>query len=118
MSTSGREQPALQSLRHWSVRHASALKRFYDAFARLAPYLRRPLRWAGTRRMEHVLRPLERASKQLLFDCKMCGQWGDTGIFREDASGASDGEAPHDWLDDQQQDQRKERLRAQRVVQP
>ena len=64
----------MQTLRHWSVRHASALKRFYDAFAQFAPYLSRPLRWAGTRRMERVLRPLERASKQLLFDCKMCGQ--------------------------------------------
>ena len=74
MSTSGTGQRALQTLRHWSVRHASALKRFYDAFARFAPYLSRPLRWAGTRSMERVLRPLERASKQLLFDCKMCGQ--------------------------------------------
>ena len=69
-----RGQRALQTLRHWSVRHASALKRFYDACARFAPYLSRPLQWAGARRMERVLRPLERAAKQLLFDCKMCGQ--------------------------------------------
>ncbi len=64
----------MEVLRHWSVRHAFALKRFYDAFARLASYLSRPLRWTGTQRMERLLRPLERASKQLLFDCKMCGQ--------------------------------------------
>jgi methylenetetrahydrofolate reductase (NADPH) len=56
------------------VWHASALKRVYDAGARLVPYLRRPLQWAGARRAERLLRPLERASKQLLFDCQMCGQ--------------------------------------------
>ena len=62
------------SLRHWSVRHASALKRVYDACARAAPYLRRPLHWAGARRVEPLLRPIERACKHLLFDCHMCGQ--------------------------------------------
>ena len=50
----------MKALRHWSVRHASALKRVYDAGARLALHLRRPLRWLGTHRMERVLRPLER----------------------------------------------------------
>ena len=69
-----RGSTACKALRHWSVRHASALKRVYDACARVAPYLRRPLQWAGARRVERLLLPLERASKQLLFDCKMCGQ--------------------------------------------
>ncbi len=64
----------MRALRHWSVRHAPALKRFYDAGARLALQLRRPLRWLGTHRMERVLRPFERVTKQLLVDCKMCGQ--------------------------------------------
>jgi 5,10-methylenetetrahydrofolate reductase len=64
----------LRSLRHWSVRHASALKRVYDAGARLAPLLRRPLGWIGRRRMERVLLPIERACKRTLFDCLMCGQ--------------------------------------------
>ena len=64
----------MKALRHWSVRHASALKRVYDAGARLALHLRRPLRWLGTHRMERVLRPLERVTKQILVDCKMCGQ--------------------------------------------
>ncbi len=64
----------MQAFRHWSVRHASALKRAYDACAQYAPYLRRPLRWAGTRRTERLLMPLERAAKHLLFDCQMCGQ--------------------------------------------
>ncbi len=61
----------MQALRQWSVRHASALKRAYDACARYAPQLRRPLQWAGA---ERALLPLERAAKHLLFDCKMCGQ--------------------------------------------
>ncbi len=64
----------MQVLRHWSVRHASALKRVYDALAQLAPYLRRVAQWAGARRLERLLLPIERTSKQLLFDCKMCGQ--------------------------------------------
>jgi 5,10-methylenetetrahydrofolate reductase len=64
----------MQALRQWSVRHASALTRVYDACARLAPHLSRPLRWAGLQRVERVLLPFERTSKQLLFDCKMCGQ--------------------------------------------
>jgi methylenetetrahydrofolate reductase (NADPH) len=64
----------MQALRQWSVRHASALTWVYDACARVAPHLSRPLRWAGLQRVERVLLPFERASKQLLFDCKMCGQ--------------------------------------------
>ncbi len=64
----------MMALRHWSARHASGLKRVYDAGARLALHLRRPLQWLGAHRMERFLRPLERATKQLLVDCKMCGQ--------------------------------------------
>jgi len=61
-------------LRHWSVRHASVIKRAYDACARLAPHLRRPLQWVDLKYAERMLLPLERGTKQLLFDCKMCGQ--------------------------------------------
>jgi len=64
----------VQALRRWSVRHASGLKRAYDACARLAPHLRRPLQWTGFKHAERLLLPFERATKQLLFDCKMCGQ--------------------------------------------
>jgi 5,10-methylenetetrahydrofolate reductase len=64
----------MKVLRQWSVRHASALKRGYDACARLSLHLNRPLQWVGVQRMEQVLLPLERAAKQLLFDCKICGQ--------------------------------------------
>ena len=64
----------MQALRHWTVRHASVFKRAYDACAQITPLLERPLHWAGMQRTERVLLPLERAAKQLLFDCKMCGQ--------------------------------------------
>ena len=64
----------MQAVRQWSVRHASALKRVYDACAQWAPHLRRLLQWAGARRAERLLLPVERATKHLLFDCKMCGQ--------------------------------------------
>ena len=64
----------MQALRQWSVRHASVLKRVYDACAQFAPHLNRPLQWAGLQRAEWIVLPLERAAKQLLFDCKMCGQ--------------------------------------------
>ncbi|HYA07172.1 MAG TPA: methylenetetrahydrofolate reductase C-terminal domain-containing protein [Xanthobacteraceae bacterium] len=64
----------MQSLRQWSVRHACALKRIYDAGAQWAPYLRRPVQWLGARSAERLLLPIERAGKRLLFDCKMCGQ--------------------------------------------
>ncbi len=64
----------MHSLRHWSVRHALALKRVYDACAWVAPYLRRPLRLIGPNTSERVLRLIERACKSLLFDCHMCGQ--------------------------------------------
>jgi 5,10-methylenetetrahydrofolate reductase len=62
------------ALRQWSVRHASILKRVYDAMARFAVPLRRPLRWIGAQNIERLLLPIERGSKRLLFDCKMCGQ--------------------------------------------
>jgi len=64
----------MRALRQWSVRHASALKRVYDACAQWAPHLRRLLQWTGARTAEWLLLPVERATKQLLFDCKMCGQ--------------------------------------------
>jgi methylenetetrahydrofolate reductase (NADH) len=64
----------MRALRQWSVRHASALKRVYDACAQWAPHLRRLLQWTGARHAEQLLLPIERVTKQLLFDCKMCGQ--------------------------------------------
>jgi methylenetetrahydrofolate reductase (NADPH) len=64
----------MRALRLWSVRHAVALSRIYrGCLACLSP-----LRWVipliGRERFDRVLRPAERFSKELLFDCKMCGQ--------------------------------------------
>ena len=64
----------MQVLRHWSVRHAAGLKRFYDGFARTLPYLDRATRLIGRVRSERVLTPVERVAKGLIFDCQMCGQ--------------------------------------------
>ncbi len=64
----------MKALRHWSVRHAPALKRVYYACAGLAPYLSCFVQWAGSRRAERLLLPIESTAKGLLVDCKMCGQ--------------------------------------------
>jgi 5,10-methylenetetrahydrofolate reductase len=64
----------MEALRHWSTRHASGLKRVYDACSHYAPYLGRALRMIGPDRAERMLGPIEHASKALFFDCKMCGQ--------------------------------------------
>lgn len=64
----------MEALRHWSTRHASGLKRVYDACSRYAPYFGRALRLVGPERSERILAPLEHVSKALLFDCRMCGQ--------------------------------------------
>jgi 5,10-methylenetetrahydrofolate reductase len=64
----------MEALRHWSVRHARGLKRLYDAFTRCAPMLAPLMRLVGSVRAERLLKPVERAAKGLLFDCRMCGQ--------------------------------------------
>ncbi len=64
----------MRAIRYWSVRHASALKRVYESFAHWAPRLRRLTEWVGVKRAEWFVLPIERATKQLMFDCKMCGQ--------------------------------------------
>jgi len=62
------------SLRLWSVRHARGLRRVYGLVSRLAPRLAPLARAIGWQRSAAALRPLERAAKKLLFDCRMCGQ--------------------------------------------
>ena len=64
----------MEALRRWSVRHARGLKRAYDACARYAPRLDAAARLIGRRRTERLLAPIERVTKQLIFDCRMCGQ--------------------------------------------
>ncbi|HEX5392849.1 MAG TPA: methylenetetrahydrofolate reductase C-terminal domain-containing protein [Rhodocyclaceae bacterium] len=64
----------MYALRLWSVRHARGLRTVYEAFARLAPAFAPALRLIGPARAERLLKPVEKAAKGLLFDCKMCGQ--------------------------------------------
>lgn len=59
--------------RLWSVRHARGLSRAYGLFSRLAPRLAPLARLLGRAGAEAAVRPIERAAKQFLFDCRMCG---------------------------------------------
>ena len=61
-------------LRRWSTRHARAWARVYSLATRAAAALAPALEGVSERRLEALLRPLERWSKQLFFDCRMCGQ--------------------------------------------
>ncbi|MBK6718108.1 MAG: methylenetetrahydrofolate reductase C-terminal domain-containing protein [Burkholderiales bacterium] len=72
----------MNALARWSVRHAAGLERVYRWGARWAPRLAPLARGLGLARSERWLRPLERAGKGLLFDCRMCGQCvlGHTGM--------------------------------------
>jgi len=64
----------MKALRLWSVRHAGALERVYDAFMRLAPRLRRPVALLGRERAERLILPVEHIIKGGFFDCRLCGQ--------------------------------------------
>ncbi len=63
----------MHAARLWSVRHARELSRAYGLFSRLAPRLAPLVRMLGRAGAEAVVRPIERAAKQFLFDCRMCG---------------------------------------------
>jgi len=64
----------MQTVRHWSVRHARGLRRVYGFFERFAPWLAPLARLIGRGRAEVVLGALEKSAKTFLFDCRMCGQ--------------------------------------------
>lgn len=72
----------MYAARLWSVRHAFGLRRVYNFAARYAPRLAPWVRRIGRGRAESILRPLERAAKRFLFDCRMCGECvlGSTGM--------------------------------------
>ena len=61
----------MHAARLWSVRHARGLSRAYGLFARLAPRLAPLARLLGRAGAEAAVRPIERAAKQFLFDCRM-----------------------------------------------
>lgn len=63
----------MESVRRWSVRHAPSLIRVYQAWERALSGLK-PV--AGKKELSSggLLGSVERQTKGLLFDCKMCGQ--------------------------------------------
>lgn len=64
----------MYTARLWSVRHARGLRKVYEAFSRIAPLAAPLLRAIGPARAERLLKPVEKGAKQLMFDCRMCGQ--------------------------------------------
>ncbi len=50
------------------------LRRVYEFFSRLAPWLTLVAWVMGTDRLAAVLAPIEKHAKGLMFDCQMCGQ--------------------------------------------
>jgi hypothetical protein len=63
-----------RSLRLWSVRHAKLLGATYRMFEKVLRGLDPAFRRIGYSRLERPVASLERAVKQALFDCRMCGQ--------------------------------------------
>ena len=64
----------MYAVRLWSVRHARALERFYNAFERGLLLLQPVLARIGYDRLERPVAAVERGVKGFLFDCQMCGQ--------------------------------------------
>ena len=64
----------MYAIRLWCSDHARLLRRIYVCFARIAPHLRPLAHLLGERRLESVLRAVERPTKRFFFDCRMCGQ--------------------------------------------
>ncbi len=63
----------MYAARHWSVRHASFLERFYDLFAATLLGLHPLLKRIGYGRLERPVAAVESGIKGFLFDCQMCG---------------------------------------------
>ena len=64
----------MRALRHWSVQHAVGLKRVYDFTVALTAPFRPLMRALGRDKFDKLAQPIEKISKGLFFDCKMCGQ--------------------------------------------
>jgi 5,10-methylenetetrahydrofolate reductase len=63
----------MRALRHWSVRHAGTLERFYRLFSSFMTLCTPLFRRLGYARVERAVIPFERRVKSLMFDCRMCG---------------------------------------------
>lgn len=66
----------MNMLRRWSLKHARGMRGLYRWFERVAPHLAPIANRIGTKRLEAVLLPVERAAKGAFFNCQMCGQCG------------------------------------------
>ncbi|QOR40007.1 hypothetical protein HNO52_16895 [Billgrantia diversa] len=64
----------MYSIRLWAVRHARFLEHVYRLFEPVVVNLQPLWNSVGYQRAEKTVGKLEKISKELLFDCKMCGQ--------------------------------------------
>src|SRR6056297_519374 len=64
----------MYSIRLWAVRHARFFERVYRIFEPVVVKLQPLWNSVGYQRAEKPVSKLEKFSKELLFDCKMCGQ--------------------------------------------
>ncbi|MGM0823821.1 MAG: methylenetetrahydrofolate reductase C-terminal domain-containing protein [Pseudomonadota bacterium] len=64
----------MYSIRRWVVRHAKAFETVYRVFEPAVIGLAPLWNWVGYQRAEKPVEQVEKLSKELLFDCKMCGQ--------------------------------------------
>lgn len=64
----------MYSVRQWSVRHARAMERLYNATNPAILVLLRGLTKVFGRRLDKPVTAIERIGKEFFFDCKMCGQ--------------------------------------------
>ena len=63
----------MRAVRYWSVSHAGAMQRVYQALERLLVRIDPLLRKLGYQRLEAPFAAVERVLKGWFFDCRMCG---------------------------------------------
>lgn len=64
----------MYAMRRWSVRQARLLNTLYGAFEKVLIATEPVLAKIGYQRLERPVAAIERLSKSLFFDCRMCGQ--------------------------------------------
>lgn len=64
----------MRIFRHIAAKHSRFYLFFYKVIERSVLFLRPAFMWVGLSRLEGPFVLLERATKGILFDCKMCGQ--------------------------------------------
>lgn len=61
-------------VRHWCIRHARLLERFYNGFEKIFVALDPVWRKVGYERLDKPVAATEKLLKGAMFDCQMCGQ--------------------------------------------